>query len=222
MCGYGGSHHRQTTDTHARRASAARGIRGHAPLGACSLQTSSLHILLLGKLGPLRSGIFSHAWQSSSTFSLSTMSREELRNVRMVQAFAAAEAQLAQRESKKMAALNSVGIGKSQNCCSEAPCFVATEHDLMNLTEYLNQLAPAVIEAGIIKITVPEELRVKYLPCSKPAASEFPCKVQVMRCSSKHEGPGSANLVGHHFGKTATTTLENLKRRTKKLRASFG
>jgi hypothetical protein len=153
---------------------------------------------------------------------MSTLSREELRNVRMVEAFAAAEAKIAKRESMKLEVLRNVGVGKTQSCCSEAPCFVATEHDLINFTEYLTQLTPAVIEAGIIKITVPEELRVKFLPCSKPSFSEFPCKTQVMRCSSKHEELGSANLVGHHFGKRATTTLENLKSRTQKMRASIG
>ena len=148
------------------------------------------------------------------------MSREELRNIAMVEAFAAAEAKNSQLKSQKLnAPVHDVEFG---NSCAEAPCFVATEHDLMNLTEYLNRLAPAVIEAGIIKITVPEELRVKFLPCSKPSCVEFPCKVQVMRCSSRHEVLGSANLVGHHFGQSATTTVEKIKRRTRRMRASFG
>jgi hypothetical protein len=89
----------------------------------------------------------------------------------------------------------------------------------MNFSDFLNRLTPAVIEAGIIKITVPEELRIKLLPCVKPSWSEFPCKVQVVRRSSKH---GSAFLVGHHFGNPATTTIENIKRRTRKMQASLG
>jgi hypothetical protein len=154
---------------------------------------------------------------------MSTMSREELRNIAMVEAFAAAEAKNSQLQSQKLnAPVHDVEFGKHHNSCAEAPCFVATEHDLMNLTEYLNRLAPAVIEAGIIKITVPKELRVKLLPCSKPSCVEFPCKVQVMRCSSRHEALGSANLVGHHFGQSATTTVEKIKRRTRRMRASFG
>jgi hypothetical protein len=154
---------------------------------------------------------------------MSTMSREELRNIAMVEAFAAAEAKNAQLQCQKSnALLHDVEFGKHRNSCAEAPCFVATEDDLMNLTEYLNRLAPAVIEAGIIKITVPEELRVKLLPCSKPSCVEFPCKVQVMRCSSRHEELGSANLVGHHFGHSATTTLEKLKKRTRRMKTSFG
>ena len=115
--------------------------------------------------------------------------------------------------------MNHVESGKQHNICAEAPCVVATEHDLMNLTEYLNRLAPAVIEAGIIKITVPEELRVKLLPCSKPSCVDFPCKIQVMRCSSRHEALGSANLVGYDL---STTTLEKIKRRATRMRASFG
>jgi hypothetical protein len=116
-------------------------------------------------------------------------------------------------------AMHHVESGKHLNSCAESPCFVATEHDLMNLTEYLNRLAPAVIEAGIIKITVPEELRVKLLPCSKPSCVDFPCKIQVMRCSSRHEALGSANLVGYDL---STTTLEKIKRRARRMRASFG
>jgi hypothetical protein len=112
-----------------------------------------------------------------------------------------------------------LAMQKRHKSCDLAPCFVATEHDLMNLTEYLNGLAPEVIKAGIIKITVPEELRVKLLPCSKPSRAEFPCKVQVMRCSSKHEAPGSANLVGHHYGHS--TTVEKLKTYTEKTKASY-
>ena len=140
----------------------------------------------------------------------------------MVEAFAAAQAKRSQREADKAKKLENLGTGGTQSCCSEAPSFVATEHDLMNFSDFLNRLTPAVIEAGIIKITVPEELRIKLLPCVKPSWSEFPCKVQVMRCSSKHERLGSASLVGHHFGNPATTTIENIKRRTRKMQASLG
>jgi hypothetical protein len=153
---------------------------------------------------------------------MTDMSREEERNIRMVEAFAAAQAKLLRREAKKAEKRENLGTGYKQSCCSQAPCFVASEHDLMNFTEYLNRLAPAVIEAGIIKITVPEELRVKFLPCTKPSWSEFPCKVQMMRYSSKHEQLGSAALVGHHFGNPATTTIESIKRHTKKLQSSLG
>ncbi len=112
------------------------------------------------------------------------------------------------------------GNQNNSTCCSQAPCFVATEDDLMNFTEYLNQLAPAVIEAGIIKITVPEELRVKFLPCTKPSGS-FACKEQMMRYSSKHAELGSATLVGHHVVNPATTTIESIKQHTKKLQSSL-
>jgi hypothetical protein len=152
----------------------------------------------------------------------SKMSREEKRNIQRVEQFTAAEAKNAILESKKSRMLHNLGSGYTQNCCSVAPCFVATENDLMDFSAYLNRLAPAAIEAGIIKITVPEELRAKLLPCLKPSFSDFPCKVQVMRLSSKHERIGAANLVGHHFGKSSSTTLESMIRRTKKMRSSLG
>jgi hypothetical protein len=148
------------------------------------------------------------------------MSREELRNIRMVEAFNAAQEKLKLRELKKSANFDVHCSGHLANCCSDAPCFVATERDLMNFTEYLNRLAPAAIEAGIIKITVPDNLRHKLMPCSKPSSSEFPCKIQTMRYSSKHEKSGSANLVGHLFGKSST--LEKMMRRTAKMRSSLG
>ena len=114
-----------------------------------------------------------------------------------------------------------LGTGDKQSCCSQAPCFVATEHDLMNFTEFLNRLAPAVIAAGIIKITVPEELRVKFLSCTKPSGS-FPCKEQMMRYSSKRAQPGFATLVGHHVGNSATTTIESIQQHAKELQSSLG
>ena len=135
---------------------------------------------------------------------------------------AMAQSLAATPEKRLNALVHDVESGTQYNSCAEAPCFIANEHDLMDLTEYLKRLAPAVIQAGIIKITVPEELRVKFLPCLKPSCVEFPCKVQVMRCSSRHEALGSANLVGHHFGQSATTTVEKIKRRTRRMRASFG
>jgi len=132
---------------------------------------------------------------------------------------AMAQSLAATPERRLNALVHDVESGTQYNSCAEAPCFIANEHDLMDLTEYLKRLAPAVIQAGIIKITVPEELRVKFLPCSKPSCVEFPCKVQVMRCSSRHEALGSANLVGHDSG---TTTLKKIKKRTRRMRASFG
>jgi hypothetical protein len=150
------------------------------------------------------------------------MSREELRNIRMVEAFSAAEAKRDRQQSQKLAKFDVESSGPAATCCSEAPCFVATERDLMNFTEYLNRLAPAAIEAGIIKITVPVDLRHKLMPCSKLPFTEIPCKTQTMRYSSKHEKIGTANLVGHAFGKSPTTTLEKLMRRTAKMKSSLG
>ena len=171
---------------------------------------------------PLEVKVLKRQGRRSELRAMSVLSREEERNIRMVEAFAAAQAKRSQREADKAKKLENLGTGGTQSCCSEAPSFVATEHDLMNFSDFLNRLTPAVIEAGIIKITVPEELRIKLLPCVKPSWSEFPCKVQVMRCSSKHERLGSASLVGHHFGNPATTTIENIKRRTRKMQASLG
>jgi hypothetical protein len=159
---------------------------------------------------------------NSGTAGKVNMSREELRNIRMVEAFNAAQAKREQRQLQKSARLNAESTGPVPDCCSEAPCFVATEHDLMNFTEYLNRLAPAAIEAGIIRISVPLELRDKLMPCAKPSFSDFPCKVQEMRYSSRHEKSGAANLVGHVFGKSPTTTLESMMQRTKKMQSSIG
>jgi hypothetical protein len=154
---------------------------------------------------------------------MTSISREEARNVRLVEAFVAAQKRKSRIDPPKLAHnFKDLNSGPSQTECREAPCFVATEHDLMNLTEYLQRLSPAVIEAGIIKISVPEELRVKFLPCSKPSHANIPCKEQIMRYISKHEEIGSANMIGYRFGKCASTTIENMIHRKSRVRASLG
>ncbi len=71
------------------------------------------------------------------------MSREELRNIRMVEAFNVAQAKREQRQLQKSARLNAESSSPVPDCCSEAPCSLGLQAAAQQALQFsLLQLCP--------------------------------------------------------------------------------